>query len=380
MKQLKITIAVAVAFLFSASGLKSQTVPSPNENQPDNIIQLALLLDVSGSMEGLINQAKTELWGIVNAASKASKNNQQARLEIALYEYGRTTNPASDGYIRMLLDFTTDLDTISKVLFSLATNGGDEYCGYVIDDAVKKLQWRESDSIYRVIFIAGNEPFTQGNVDYKKASSNAADKKVIINTIHCGDSLTGVKGEWLNGAKLGRGKYFYINHNAAYVDISTPYDSLIDALNDSLNTTYIAYGSRGMEYKLNQSAQDINTKGLNKKAYYERAEAKSKGGMYRNSHWDLIDAAKADSTIINKVKPGVIDSAYAKLDKTGLKKLIDEKASKRQQFQNEIARLTAMRSEFIRNHPSSSKTVSLGDALKAAIRLQAAAKGFEFKN
>lgn len=376
MKWLKYSFCAALFLSSLKAG--AQSSPNMNENQSSNIIQLALLLDVSGSMEGLINQAKTELWGIVNAASKATKNNQQARLEIALYEYGRTTNPQSNGYIKMLLDFTTDLDTISKVLFSLTTNGGDEYCGFVIDDAVRKLQWRESDSIYRVIFIAGNEPFTQGPLNYNTACSNAIKKNIIVNTIHCGDSLTGVNGAWAAGAKQGMGKYFYINHNAAYIDISTPYDSVIDALNDSLNTTYIAYGSRGMEYKMNQTAQDFNTKGLNKKAYYERAEAKSKGGMYQNTHWDLIDASKKDSTILTKIKTGDLDSAYAKLDKADLKKLIDKYASRRIHFQNEIARLTALRSEYIRNHPSSSKTVSLGDALKSAIRLQAAAKGFGF--
>ncbi len=65
-------------------------------------IKIALLLDTSGSMQGLIDQAKSELWSLVNELSKAECNGEKPELQIALYEYGKSSLPASEGYIRMV--------------------------------------------------------------------------------------------------------------------------------------------------------------------------------------------------------------------------------------------------------------------------------------
>ena len=92
-------------------------------------IQIALLLDTSGSMRGLINQAKTQLWNLDNKMTYAHCNEVQANIEIALYEYGKSTIPQQEDYLRQIVPFSTDLDQISKELFALSTNGGDEYCG-----------------------------------------------------------------------------------------------------------------------------------------------------------------------------------------------------------------------------------------------------------
>ena len=44
---------------------------NPVEPKKDNTVQIALLLDTSNSMDGLINQAKSQLWDIVNEFSLA---------------------------------------------------------------------------------------------------------------------------------------------------------------------------------------------------------------------------------------------------------------------------------------------------------------------
>ena len=96
-------------------------------------IQAAVLLDVSNSMDGLIEQAKAQLWNMVSVMGKATCDNGIApEIEIALYEYGRSDNDAKAGYVKQISGFTTDLDQLSQKLFSLTTNGGDEYCGQVI--------------------------------------------------------------------------------------------------------------------------------------------------------------------------------------------------------------------------------------------------------
>jgi hypothetical protein len=82
-------------------------------------IQVAILLDVSSSMNGLIEQAKAQLWNMVSVMGKAQCDGATPQLEIALYEYGRTTNPIADGYVKRITPFITDLDSLSGKFLSL---------------------------------------------------------------------------------------------------------------------------------------------------------------------------------------------------------------------------------------------------------------------
>ena len=174
MKQVIKPIGILGAFAIGLT-LMSQVIPS-TENQKHFIespkteseskIQAAILLDVSGSMSGLIELAKAQLWNMVSTMGKASCNGKVPQIEIALYEYGRTGNDEKAGYIKQLSGFTTDLDKLSGELFALTTHGGDEYCGHVIHTSLNELQWDSAASSYKVIFIAGNEDFLQGKVHF----------------------------------------------------------------------------------------------------------------------------------------------------------------------------------------------------------------------
>src|SRR4051794_14027814 len=55
-------------------------------------IQAAILLDVSSSMNGLIDQAKAQLWNMVSVMGRVKCENGIPKIEIALYEYGRSEN------------------------------------------------------------------------------------------------------------------------------------------------------------------------------------------------------------------------------------------------------------------------------------------------
>ena len=213
----------------------------------NHTIKVALLLDTSNSMDGLINQAKAQLWEIINELSYASYGIKKPNLEIAIYEYGNDLLESSDNFVRQVLPFNNDLDEISEKLFSLTTNGGKEYCGQVINTSLNELNWGENKNDLKLIFIAGNEPFTQGKLHYKEAISDAIEKDVIVNTIFCGNYNQGISGMWQDGANLGRGDYMTINQNKKVIHIITPYDTDIIILNKQLNETYIYFGDKGIK-------------------------------------------------------------------------------------------------------------------------------------
>ena len=87
-----------------------------------------------------------------------------------------TASPSENNYIRLVQPLTRDLDEVSKQMFALKTNGGEEYCGAVIRRSLSDLTWDSDPKTYKAIFIAGNEPFTQGPVDARSACRTAFPK------------------------------------------------------------------------------------------------------------------------------------------------------------------------------------------------------------
>ncbi len=343
------------------------------------VVQMAILLDTSGSMEGLIEQAKTQLWKIVNEMALAKKGNENPRLEVALYEYGKDAIPASEGYLRMIVPLSEDLDRISEELFKLTTNGGSEYCGKVIQSATNGLNWSKSNDDFKVIFIAGNEPFTQGDVDYKIACKSAISKGIIVNTIHCGDYQTGVSTAWKDGADLADGKYMNIDQNLKIVHIPAPQDQKIIELGNELNTTYVAYGQEGSARKERQAMQDKNASTASEEAMVQRAAAKSTT-HYKNVAWDLVDAEKEGKIKIEDIKDEDLPEEMKKMSKQERKEYIEKLKKKRTAIQGKIQQLKKERDQYVagkRKAMTGDKT--LDAAMLEAIRDQAEQKNYKFE-
>lgn len=343
-----------------------------------NSIQLALLLDTSNSMDGLIDQAKSQLWKIVNELAASKKEGQTVELYVALYEYGKDAIPEHEGYLRNIVPFTQDLDKISDELFKLTTNGGQEYCGKVILDAVKNLQWKKSNDELKIIFIAGNEPFTQGDIDYKTACKDAVKKGIVVNTIFCGNYEEGVQTMWKDGADISDGKYMNIDQNAEIVHINAPQDDEIINLGQELNKTYIAFGNNGKEKKELQAEQDANSMSVSNEVMVQRSVTKS-GGQYKNSGWDLVDAKKEGSLKIEELKDEELPGEMKNMSITERKAYIEKMAKNREDIQNKINKLNDERSKYVAQKMLENKNDNTLDAVMIkTIREQAKQKNYFF--
>ena len=337
-------------------------------------IKVALLLDTSNSMDGLIDQAKAQLWEIVNELSYAKCKNGRPNLEIALYEYGNDNLNSREGYLRKILAFTDDLDDVSKELFSLTTNGGSEYCGMVIQASLNQLDWGNNADDLKMIFIAGNEPFTQGDVDYRDASNIAKEKDVVVNTIFCGDYSHGVSSKWKDGAMLTSGDYMAINQNQKTVHIASPYDDMILNLNIQLNATYVPYGKRGKMKMEMQAAQDSNAAGFSKENAVSRTVSKS-SHFYKNSSWDLVDAEAEEDFSYEKLKNEDLPENLKGKSTIEIKAYIEKQKDARNRIQEEISELNKQRRKFIANQKKDHSN-GLENAMINALKKQAKKKDY----
>ena len=343
-------------------------------------VQMAILLDTSGSMSGLIDQARTELWAIVNEFITAKRDGKAPELEVALYEYGKNSLPGDEGFLRMIVPFTMDLDKISEELFALKTNGGSEYCGWVIKEAADTLQWSDAPNDLKVIFIAGNEPFTQGKVKYQDACKAAISKAIVINTIHCGSAQQGISGKWKDGAALADGEYLNIDHNKTAVHIDAPQDKEIAELSIKINSTYIAYGRGGREMLRRQSTQDQNASRSSRMAASQRAVTKSSSN-YRNESWDLVDGLKNDAVKLEDLEAEELPEEMKKMSTKEQAEYVKIKAKDREDIQKKIQKLNEERKKYIAEEmkKQSKDGETLGSAIIQAVRKQAQARKFSFE-
>lgn len=361
----KKSLSLILGIAFASQVLASKPAPR---------IQIALLLDASGSMGGLINQAQSKLWSLVNDMALAKKHGQVPKLEVALYMYGHSSLPAADGYIRCLQELTGDLDAISEALFQITTNGGDEYCGQAIQ-AANTLKWSSNPRDYKAIFIAGNEPFNQGPIDFRKTCAASIAKGVTINTIFCGNEQEGINTFWQEAATLSDGKYMSLNHNAAMVTVTAPQDAEILRLGRELNHTFLGYGAKGEKAKKRQTEQDTNAQSINEDVAVSRAIAKA-SPAYEVTSWDLVSATQEGIVGIESVAPEALPTELQNKSKEEQKEILKAKAQKRDELQKKIQALKDERSKYLATH--SQQKGGLDDVMLGAIRRQMAKLQFEF--
>ena len=364
---------------------KSNRILNPPFKGVRPAVDVAILLDTSNSMDGLIDQAKTQLWTIVQQFARAEKNGKTPRLRVSVFEYGNSGLPASEGYIRQVVQLTDDLDKVSEALFSLKTNGGDEYCGTVISESLKRLDWSDKDNSYKAIFIAGNEPFTQGSVDYREACKSAIEKGVVVNTIHCGDYDTGISTKWKDGAELAEGEYMNIDQDRKAVHIETPQDKIIIRLNAELNKTYLWYGQTEVRESLarNQMEQDENAAASSPAAPLSRARSKV-SGVYKNIGRDLVDTFEEDDSIVNELDDAELPEDMKKMTVEERKAHVQKQASARNEIQEKIKEATKARDKFIaakkKDMAETGGEATLGDAMSAAVVRQLKSAGFKLND
>lgn len=385
---MKRTLALALAtcsgLLFSIPAIAQNAAPIPAAGEPvaaqPKPVDIAICLDTSGSMDGLIDAARQKMWGIVSDLATAKP---RPALRVALLSYGNDGYESENGWVRVLIPFTTDLDEVSKQLFALTTNGGTEFVGRVTHKAALDLDWSADKGALKIIVVAGNEGADQDQqVTYQNACTEAISKGIMVNAIYCGNPNDDIALKWRDVAKLADGEFAAIDQNNNEV-IPTPHDQKLAELSTQLNTTYVAYGSRGQEGLANQTLQDANTAGAAPAAAATRAAMKS-STLYTNRHWDLVDAVytgeEKDRVKLETVKDEELPENMRKMSLDERKTYLEGMLKQRDELRKQIADATQKRDAYLeaerKKLADAAGQKDFESALRAAVRKQAEKKGF----
>jgi hypothetical protein len=335
-------------------------------------VDLAICLDTSGSMEGLIHAARTRIWSIVNELALAKPS---PRLRVALLAYGTPGYGQENGYVTVLTDFTEDLDLVSGKLFALTTNGGDEYVGRVLRKALT-LSWSKGDGL-KLAVVAGNESADQDReAPFRDQCKAAIGSGVMVNAIYCGAPGAPDAEGYKEVARLSDGHYAAIDQNNN-VDLASPFDAEIAALNTALNATYLPLAKGGAKGTEAQVAADADAEKAG--AMAQRAQAKC-ASQYWN-RWCVVDLLDRGDVKLEDLKEDELPEALRGKTLEEQRKIVDGKRAERKKVQRGILALSQKRADWVAGElkkQAISDENSFDAAMRRSIRAQAAAKGYEF--
>lgn len=369
MKSHTCTVLAALALATPALLARDET--------PARHVDLAICLDTSGSMDGLLDAARQRIWSIVNDLALARP---APKLRVALLTYGNDGHPAESGWVTVDSPLTEDLDRISQQLFALTTNGGTEYVGRVLQSAATKLEWSPDPQALKLVVVAGNESAEQDPVvSFRDVCKQLVEKGVLVNSVYCGNPADEIAPAWREVAQRADGQFAAIDQQNGTVTIATPFDAELATLSAAINETYVWFGKAGLDACENQKAQDSNAAGANSSA--AACRAMTKGGCAYVPHNDLVDAVKSGKVKLEEVKKEELPEKMKEMTLEQKQKWLDDAGSKRGEISKKIQALGEKRAAFVAEEmqkKGQDDKQSFDRAVRDAIRHQAEAKGFEF--
>ena len=340
-------------------------------------VDIAIALDTSGSMRGLIDATRVKLWEIVNDLATAEP---APRMRVALLTYGNQRGSAAAGWSRVETDFTDDLDLVSERLFALQSRGADEYVGRVLKLALEELSWSSSQDALKLLFVAGNEQTNQDPlVDFRDMATLALDREIQLSAVFCGVEQAADAASWREMAELALGRFATIDHRTRSILIPTQYDEELVELSELLSQTFVALGDEGAKRKKSQLSQDLNARRMGLPVAASRALTKS--GRYYSPEWDLPTAYRTGEIDLYELDERELPPAMRRLELDQRMYYLEDLLAARGELTARINELGRERQRLVeeqRRARGIDDSRAFDTVIRRTIRQEAEARGLRF--
>jgi hypothetical protein len=162
------------------------TLPEPRAIDPEPTLDVAFVLDTTGSMSEEIVALRDTLGRVASALGKLN-----VRPRVGLVEY----KDRGDEYVTRLHPMTTDVAGLEQRIAGLAASGGGdtpEHVNEAVRVAVRRLAWRPS-SLARLVFLIGDAP---PHLDYSGDEGYAA---AVLDASHRGIQIYSIAASGMDG-------------------------------------------------------------------------------------------------------------------------------------------------------------------------------------
>jgi len=367
---------VTRAFVFATFAALPFLAPATALAKP--AVEVAFVLDTTGSMGGLIEGAKRKIWSIATAIVDT---NPDADIRMGLVAY----RDIGDDYVTKKFELTTDIQDLYANLLELKARGGGDWPESVneaLDVAVNKMKWTDGGDVRRIVFLVGDAP---PHMDYEQDTKYpvtlkvAKQKDIIVNAVLAGNARD-TERVWRDIAQNGGGRFIPIPQDGGQVVIiETPYDEDIIILQREINGTVIPYGPGAL-----QKRTEGKTKQLSQVAAAAPAQA-SEMASYLNKRarvnseavtgdGDLVADVKSGRTSFSEIKEEDLPANLRAMKPEQRMDEVNKQLANRKALNEKLAALVAKRDKYVAEQrdkappKASSFDRVVEDTLKAQIK------------
>ncbi len=314
-------------------------------------VEVAFVLDTTGSMGGLIEGAKRKIWSIATAIVDA---NPDADIRMGLVAY----RDIGDDYVTRTFDLTTDIQDLYANLLELKARGGGDWPESVneaLDVAVNKLRWTPAGDVRRIVFLVGDAPphmdYAQ-DTKYPVTLKVAKQKDIIVNAVLAGNARD-TERVWRDIAQTGNGRFIPIPQDGGQVVIiETPYDEDIIILQRQINGTVIPYGPGSLQkhtenrtLQFAQAAAAAPAQASEMASYLNKRARVSSEAV--TGEGDLVSDVAAGRQKLAAVKDDELPDHLRSLQPAQRMEELDKQMKRRNSLNEKLAALVAKRDKYV---------------------------------
>lgn len=334
--------------------------------QSNQTIEVAFVLDATGSMADLIAGAKKKIWSIANTIVDT---NPQAEIKMSIVAY----RDRGDAYVIKPFELTNDIQGIYGNLMKIEAEGGgdtEESVNEALDHAVRKLNWTTDDNAKRIIFLVGDAPphmDYDNERQYPEILKRAKTEGIVVNTVLAGDDPD-TRKIWKEIAQTGNGRFVAIPQDGGRVTvIETPFDNDIIIIQRKIDETIVPYGTQraqeAVQDKVSTRAEAPAPSAVENSKYYAR-----KGGKKEvvTGGGDLLDAIRNGDVTFDALKDDELPADLAGKTKDQIKAEVEKRTTVREALEKEMVDLVKKRDDYVVE--SASKTTPSRDSFDETVK------------
>ena len=368
--------AGALALLLaSTSALTTPAMAKP-------VVEVAFVLDTTGSMGPLIEGAKRKIWSI---ATSILEDNPDAEIRMGLVAY----RDIGDDYVTKKFELTTDIQDLYANLLELRAHGGGDWPESVneaLHQAITRLAWSHGPETCRIMFLVGDAPphmdYAQ-DMKYPDVMRLAHQRDITVNAVQAGGARD-TERVWREIAQMGNGRYIPIPQDGGHlVIIETPYDRDIIELQGNINGTVIPYGPREQRSSVEQKTRQVSAApapAASDMASYMNTRAKiadhlGTGAEAITGRGDLVADVLNGRQPLSSVKEDELPDQVRKMSPAERQDYIDKQMAERKTLNDRLAELVKKRDQYVvaQRNKAPTKTAdsfdrAVEDTLKAQIK------------
>lgn len=334
------------------------------------VVEVAFVLDTTGSMANLIEGAKRKIWSIANTVIDVHPHADVRMALIAYRDYG-------DNYVVRTYDMSSDIQGLyGQLLKFRAAGGGDtpEAVNEALAASVEALEWSGHQDARKMVFLVGDAPPHMDYPDgpkYPEVINEARELGIIVHAVQAGNSRQ-TRNIWADIANRGGGDYIPIPQDGGQIThYRTPYDDDIRQLQRMLDKTVIPYGDqrvqREVRNKLRSREAMAPSVSVDNSKFY--AKRKNRREVVTGAG-DIVAAIQNKDVVLEEIEEEALPDSLRKLTPSQRQALIERTLAEREKLEAKMADLVKKHDAYTRQARKQSagkKQVSFDEAVSRAI-------------